>query len=98
MYELREGRGIAMTEPGVEPTFIKRTKWHIVEAGPLSGSVVGSFYVFKCFRWAAEKDAQGLARGRPTDRAGTCGGCATAARRPSGDGLRGVPLSDVDPN
>jgi hypothetical protein len=44
-------------------TFVLTTVWHTVEAGPLDGPRVGSFYLFKCFRWARSDRGQGIIRG-----------------------------------
>jgi hypothetical protein len=83
-----------MTPMPAEPalTFVLRSTWHVVEAGPFEGSEVGTFDVFKCFRWAGRKDWRQVARRRP----GTgdlCGPCRVTLERGAAE-MPQVPIED----
>jgi hypothetical protein len=74
-------------------TYVQRSVWHIVQAGPINGPLVGAFYVFKCYRWAPV-DALPLQRGRPGN-GDVCVRCESALK-PSGAGADRLPVDDLE--
>ncbi len=62
-------------------TYVLRSVWHVVKAGPVDGPVVGRFYMFRCYRWATAAQSLAIAHGSPTGSTPVCGDCQESLNR-----------------
>jgi hypothetical protein len=85
---------VTVNDAGADRTFALRSVWHIVGAGPITGPMVGPFYLFKCFRWARVDKVRAIHHVRLLADMELCDRCAHIDRRASGDSSTTLPVPD----
>jgi hypothetical protein len=82
-----------------ERTFVRRaTAWHIVEGDLWRAPDLGSFYLFKCYRWAEVTSEISMMRGQLIGAEGPCKRCGELDSNPQHDPATTVPAFDEGPD